>query len=442
MPILRRRGWSQRMSNVHLSVRRGLVFGAMMMKVMGMHHKVMLLLGFWDLMDGRIKGVQEVVYLIFLTCQSSYVSTYSLPPTLYLSLSQGLAKTPMRSALAGLGSLQKLIWRYALWNPSISTISAIMKRITMLETVLILKGSGGFCKDLLAAVVATCPSQCYGGAVRVFGPFQRSVKMQCCGHYNVVLDAKTTWAIEGLMLQVKSKSCSVWSKEHVLKLFCMFYVRLFPNLPFDIFWQGIIFAVTLGWNSWGWANSGSFGRSASLEELMKEHWTKVSWLKFMFWHCWFLHCGVFSYFCFVVKCCKFNVEEPQLMKQSRLHQPWPSSCTCTGQQLNQWLPSFWFGEIIISVLVWFSFQYFSTSSVNFFQLLRLCSFSGATLGSSLLKRPQGPNRMKLSEKNSSVDWWIDNFLGQVNRFWWMATLSDCRWGSYRQEMWQRYIWCL
>lgn len=173
---------------------------------------------------------------------------------------------------------------------------------------------------------------------------------------------KTTWAIEGLMLQVKSKSCSVWSKEHVLKLFCMFYVRLFPNLPFDIFWQGIIFAVTLGWNSWGWANSGSFGRSASLEELMKEHWTKVSWLKFMFWHCWFLHCGVFSYFCFVVKCCKFNVEEPQLMKQSRLHQPWPSSCTCTGQQLNQWLPSFWFGEIIISVLVWFSFSIF----FNFF----------------------------------------------------------------------------
>ncbi len=75
-------------------------------------------------------------------------------------------------------------------------------------------------------------------------------------------------------------------------------------------------------------------------------------------------------------------------------------------------------------------------------MLTLFSFCGATLGLSHLQRPQGQNLMKIFEKSSSVDWWTDNFWGQVIRFWWMATLSVCRCGNCHLEMWHRYIWCL
>ncbi len=97
----------------------------------------------------------------------------------------------MRSALAALGSLQRLIWSFALWNLFISTSTAMLSWTTMLEMALILKESGGFCRAHLAVVVAKCPSRFCEGVVRASGPFQKPVKMPCCGHYNVILDAKT-----------------------------------------------------------------------------------------------------------------------------------------------------------------------------------------------------------------------------------------------------------
>lgn len=59
----------------------------------------------WENKGSTRSGIFDFPYLSVILCVNLFPSTHPLP----ISISGILAKTPMRSALAGLGSLQKLI---------------------------------------------------------------------------------------------------------------------------------------------------------------------------------------------------------------------------------------------------------------------------------------------------------------------------------------------